>query len=51
MNMWCRNVPKENGAHKNRSRSQSISVAELREFNKMVFMSMMSFRFKLFFYL
>ncbi|XP_037038924.1 diacylglycerol O-acyltransferase 1 isoform X2 [Bradysia coprophila] len=30
VNMWCRNVQKEHGTHKTRSRSQSISIAELQ---------------------
>lgn len=31
VNMWCRNGQKENGGTKVRSRSQSISIAELRK--------------------
>lgn len=34
MNSWCRNGQKENGTHKTRSRSQSISIAELRKLVK-----------------
>lgn len=32
VNSWCRNGQKENSTHKTRSRSQSISIAELRKF-------------------
>lgn len=36
VNMWCRNVQKEHGTHKTRTRSQSISIAELRKSNYFV---------------
>lgn len=32
MNLWCRHSESEQGIHQSRSRSQSISIAELREY-------------------